>query len=216
MRCMRNTRSCRAICSRSFRQSVDFESAAFATLGAIGMHGFRLAQPQVGERVAVIGLGLLGLLTIQIAAAAGCQVFGIDVDACPRAACRLAWIRCRHRARGLQTPLRLSRANRGFDVGPDLRRHDLQRSGRAGGGDRTRSRPGRGHWSRRAGHSAAALLREGIVLHQFALLWSRALRCLVRRARHTTIRLGRSAGQRAATSSPSWISWPRAACRSGL
>src|SRR5512143_1114040 len=64
----------------SVPRSVDFESAAFATLGAIGMHGFRLAHPQVGERVAVIGLGLLGLLTIQIAAAAGCQTFGIDVN----------------------------------------------------------------------------------------------------------------------------------------
>jgi hypothetical protein len=44
------------------------------------MHGFRLAQPQVGERAALIGLGLLGLLTAQIAAAAGCEVFGIDDD----------------------------------------------------------------------------------------------------------------------------------------
>lgn len=60
--------------------SLDFESAAFATLGAIGMHGFRLARPQVGELVAVIGIGLLGLLTLQIAAAAGCQAFGIDVN----------------------------------------------------------------------------------------------------------------------------------------
>ncbi|MBI5293829.1 MAG: bi-domain-containing oxidoreductase [Chloroflexi bacterium] len=60
--------------------SVDFESAAFATLGAIAMHGFRLAQPQVGERVAVIGMGLLGLLGAQIAIAAGCRVMGIDID----------------------------------------------------------------------------------------------------------------------------------------
>ncbi|MEI7845249.1 MAG: bi-domain-containing oxidoreductase [Chloroflexota bacterium] len=60
--------------------AVDFESAAFTTLGAIALHGFRLAEPQVGERVAVIGLGLLGLLTIQIAAAAGCKVFGIDTN----------------------------------------------------------------------------------------------------------------------------------------
>ena len=60
--------------------SVDFESAAFATLGAIAMHGFRLAQPQVGGRVAVIGMGLLGLLGAQIAAAAGCRVLGIDID----------------------------------------------------------------------------------------------------------------------------------------
>src|SRR5690606_9031968 len=52
--------------------SVDFESAAFTTLGAIALHGFRLAGPQIGESVAVIGMGLLGLLTAQIAAAAGC------------------------------------------------------------------------------------------------------------------------------------------------
>jgi predicted dehydrogenase len=59
---------------------VDFESAAFATLAAIALHGFRLAQPQLGERVAVIGLGLLGLLTVRIARAAGCHVFGVDLD----------------------------------------------------------------------------------------------------------------------------------------
>lgn len=60
--------------------SVDFESAAFATLGAVAMQGFRLANPQVGERVAVIGLGLLGLLTTAIAQAAGCFVLGIDLN----------------------------------------------------------------------------------------------------------------------------------------
>ena len=59
---------------------VDFESAAFATLGAIAMHGFRLAQVQLGERVAIIGLGLLGLLTADIAQAAGCEVCGFDLD----------------------------------------------------------------------------------------------------------------------------------------
>lgn len=61
--------------------NVDFESAAFTTLGAIAMHGFRLASPQLGESVCVIGLGLLGLLTAQIALAAGCTVFGIDLSA---------------------------------------------------------------------------------------------------------------------------------------
>jgi predicted dehydrogenase/threonine dehydrogenase-like Zn-dependent dehydrogenase len=59
---------------------VDFESAAFATLGAIAMHGFRLSGAALGDSVAVIGLGLLGLLTVQIAAAAGCKVLGIDLD----------------------------------------------------------------------------------------------------------------------------------------
>jgi predicted dehydrogenase/threonine dehydrogenase-like Zn-dependent dehydrogenase len=61
-------------------KNVDFESASFTTLGAIALHGFRLAQTQLGENVAVIGLGLLGLLTIQIASAAGCNVLGIDLD----------------------------------------------------------------------------------------------------------------------------------------
>jgi threonine dehydrogenase-like Zn-dependent dehydrogenase len=59
---------------------VDFESGAFATLGAIALHGFRLGEPQLGDRVAVIGLGLLGLLAAKIAQAAGCAVFGIDTD----------------------------------------------------------------------------------------------------------------------------------------
>ena len=60
--------------------SVDFESAAFTTLGAIALHGFRLAGPQIGDTVAVIGMGLLGLLAGQIAVAAGCRVLGIEVD----------------------------------------------------------------------------------------------------------------------------------------
>lgn len=59
---------------------VDFESAAFVTLGAIALHGFRLTEAQVGARVAVIGLGLLGQLAASIAAAAGCRVLGIDLD----------------------------------------------------------------------------------------------------------------------------------------
>jgi predicted dehydrogenase/threonine dehydrogenase-like Zn-dependent dehydrogenase len=58
---------------------VDFEAAAFTTLGAIALHGFRLGQPQLGEKVAIIGLGLLGLLAVGIAQAAGCSVFGVDL-----------------------------------------------------------------------------------------------------------------------------------------
>ena len=60
--------------------NVDFEQAAFTTLGAIAMHGFRLASPQIGESVAIIGMGLLGLLAANIARAAGCKVIGIDTD----------------------------------------------------------------------------------------------------------------------------------------
>lgn len=59
---------------------VDFDQAAFTTVGAVAMQGFRLAEAQVGSRVAVIGLGLLGLIATGIAAAAGCEVLGIDLD----------------------------------------------------------------------------------------------------------------------------------------
>ena len=52
--------------------SVSYDQAAFATLGAVAMHGFRLSDAQVGEFVIVIGLGLLGLLAAGIAKAAGC------------------------------------------------------------------------------------------------------------------------------------------------
>lgn len=96
-------------------RNVDFESAAFTTLGAIALHGFRLAEPQIGENVAVIGMGLLGLLVAQIAAAAGCNVLGIDID--PARISLAASL-------GLQAVLRPEAvdrsaaftANRGFDV----------------------------------------------------------------------------------------------------
>ena len=61
-------------------KSVGFESAAFATLGAIALHGFRLSGARLGENVGVIGLGLLGQLAASIARAAGCNVLGIDLD----------------------------------------------------------------------------------------------------------------------------------------
>ncbi|HLL16613.1 MAG TPA: bi-domain-containing oxidoreductase [Pyrinomonadaceae bacterium] len=60
---------------------VDFESAAFGTLGAIALQGVRLAEPTLGEAFVVIGLGLLGQLTVQLLKANGCRVFGIDLDA---------------------------------------------------------------------------------------------------------------------------------------
>ena len=61
-------------------ENIDDESAAFATIGAIALQGFRLAAVGVGGRVAVIGLGLLGQLTTGIANAGGCKVLGIDLD----------------------------------------------------------------------------------------------------------------------------------------
>ena len=95
--------------------NVDFESAAFTTLGAIALHGFRLAGPQVGERVAVIGLGLLGLLTGQIAAAAGCRVLGIDVNTDRVALAVSLGLKAVERDRAEEAAQDFT-ANRGFDA----------------------------------------------------------------------------------------------------
>ncbi|MFN0109926.1 MAG: bi-domain-containing oxidoreductase [Blastocatellia bacterium] len=60
---------------------VSFDEAAFVTLGAIALQGVRTAEVKLGDAVAVIGLGLLGQLTVQILKAAGCRVIGIDLEA---------------------------------------------------------------------------------------------------------------------------------------
>lgn len=52
--------------------------AAFATVGSIALQGLRLAQPTVGEHFVVFGLGLIGLLAVQLLQAQGCTVLGID------------------------------------------------------------------------------------------------------------------------------------------
>ena len=56
------------------------KQAASATIGAIAMQGVRRAAPQLGERVAVLGLGLIGHITVQLLKAAGCRVIGLDLD----------------------------------------------------------------------------------------------------------------------------------------
>ena len=96
-------------------KNVDFETAAFTTLGAIAMHGFRLGEPQIGETVAVIGLGLLGLLTAQIASAAGCNVLGIDIDPKRIALASSFGLQAVRREKAVDSSAAFT-ANRGFDV----------------------------------------------------------------------------------------------------
>jgi len=59
---------------------VSDEAAAFTVLGSIALQGIRLAQPTLGESVVVTGLGLIGLLTVQLLRAHGCRVLGIEFD----------------------------------------------------------------------------------------------------------------------------------------
>ena len=56
------------------------KAAASATVGAIALQGVRRAAPQLGERVCVVGLGLIGQITVQLLKAAGCYVIGLDLD----------------------------------------------------------------------------------------------------------------------------------------
>lgn len=60
--------------------SVTYEEASFAVIGAIGLQGIRLANPALGETVVVIGLGLIGLITSELLLANGCNVIGFDYD----------------------------------------------------------------------------------------------------------------------------------------
>lgn len=60
--------------------TVSDEEAAFTVLGAIALQGIRLVQPTLGETVVVTGLGLIGLVTVQLLRAHGCRVLGLDFD----------------------------------------------------------------------------------------------------------------------------------------
>ena len=61
-------------------ENVDNESASFTVLAAIAMQGIRLIKPTIGESIVVTGLGLIGLLAVQILRASGCKVLAIDID----------------------------------------------------------------------------------------------------------------------------------------
>jgi predicted dehydrogenase/threonine dehydrogenase-like Zn-dependent dehydrogenase len=65
----------------SVLDGVGLDEAAFATVGAVALQGVRQSGVTVGDRVAVIGLGLVGQLTVQLLRAAGCEVAGADLDA---------------------------------------------------------------------------------------------------------------------------------------
>ena len=60
--------------------NVTDEEAAFTVIGSIGLQGLRLCNPQLGETIVVVGMGLIGLITAELLVANGCRVIGIDLD----------------------------------------------------------------------------------------------------------------------------------------
>ena len=70
--------------------NVSDEEAAFTVVGAIALQGIRLAKPALGETYVVYGLGLIGLIAVQLLAASGCKVIGVDNDASKLSLCEKA------------------------------------------------------------------------------------------------------------------------------
>lgn len=93
---------------------VSADHAAFATIGAIALHGVRQAEARLGETIAVIGLGLIGQLTVQLLRASGCRIVGIDLDPwkVERAACDLGLVR----SDAVEDRVRAFTAGRGVDA----------------------------------------------------------------------------------------------------
>ncbi len=60
--------------------NVSYEEASFTVISSIALQGIRLIKPSFGETVAVIGLGLIGLITVQLLKSNGCKVVGFDID----------------------------------------------------------------------------------------------------------------------------------------
>ncbi len=70
-------------------EGVELKDASFCTIASVAMQGFRQTESQIGENVAVIGLGLLGQILVQIIQANGCRAFGFDIS---QSKCDLATI----------------------------------------------------------------------------------------------------------------------------
>lgn len=69
----------RLLCAK-IPDNVCDEQAAFTVLASIGLQGVRLVQPTLGETIVVYGLGLIGLVTVQLLRASGCRVIGVDIN----------------------------------------------------------------------------------------------------------------------------------------
>ncbi|MGA7159731.1 MAG: bi-domain-containing oxidoreductase [Bacteroidota bacterium] len=97
---------------------LSMREAAFTTVGAIALQGVRQAAPTLGETIAVIGLGLVGQLTVQILKAAGCSVIGIDIDQRSVALARSlgADVAFQRSSRGLVTDIQSQTRGSGVDA----------------------------------------------------------------------------------------------------
>lgn len=159
------------LCAR-VPENVSDEEAAFTVIGAVALQGIRLVQPTLGE-VVVTGLGLIGLITVQLLRAQGCRVLGID-----REPSRIALAR----QFGAET-VDLSQSEDAGDSsslfpgagcgrGHHYGVHQKQRSGASGGVDVPQTGPHHAGRSRGARAFSSRFLREGVELSGVLFLWA--------------------------------------------
>jgi hypothetical protein len=192
-------------------EHVDLAQATYATVGAIALHAVRQSEARLGERIGVIGLGLVGQLVARILVAAGCQPVGIDLDDSAvdlvAAGGRTDTAARRSRARG--HPRRRDwRAWPGRSAA--LRSHVFRRPAAARGPACPRPRQAGGRRRLAGAGRSRPPVREGARASPLPLVRPRAVQPRLRGAGGATCRPATSAGPNSGICGPSSTSSPRA------
>ena len=195
------------------------QHAAFATVGAIAMHGVRRAEVQLGETACVIGLGLVGQLAVQLLLASGVRVVGFDVvdDRCRTAEAAGATACARPDHEGIEHVESVVR-------GPHARRRRrphlhrggrrVERSGAHRGPDRARPGTRRRHREDESRSPVERVLRQGARRPLLALVRARVATTTATSSRASTTRRATCAGRNGAISRASSTSWNAVRSRS--
>ena len=192
-------------------EQVSDEAAAFTVIGAIALQGIRLAQPTLGEAFGVTGLGVIGLMAVQLLRSHGCRVLAIDLDEQ-----RLELAR-RFGARNRRSITRRRSGSRGGDFFPATRASTAYSSPlRPAATSRCTKRrrcvgsaAGSYSWAWWDWNCRAPTFTKRNCLSKCPAPMVLVGTILTTRREGRTIRLGWSAGPNNATSKRSWICWPR-------
>ena len=174
-------------------EAVSDDAAAFTVLGAIALQGIRLVAPTLGETIAVTGLGLIGLLTVQLLRAHGCRVLGLDFDArkaragCNAFGAETVDLSCRRRFRPGRRRLHARIRGRRRD---HRRVDEEQRSDASSRPDVPQARPHRAGGRHRPRTFSCRLLRERTDLPGVVLVRAGTLRRELRAEGRSTIPIG--------------------------
>ena len=196
----------RRICAPRFPREVSDEEASFAVLGSIALQGIRLLQPQLGETVVVFGLGLVGLMAVQMLVAVGHARDWHRSRSAAASDGRIVWSsddqsrrrrRSRHGGPGTDTRTRCRRC---ADHGQCQARHDCEPVGANDAQTRTFDPGGR----RQPGTESRRILRKRTHISGVLLVRTRSLRPGIRTTGTSTIRTPSCVGPSSETSRRCW------------